>query len=210
MKKLLKTLTFCCLSIAIGIVIGSSSKSLLKDKFINVNSSPEKVIESYLNAYYKADADTMEQCLSPDLNDLKMLEYFGARGSSLARSLIKTYNEYLYDKQNPPEDAEKEIYKLIEDTKNNIENHGLVKAHVENNIKKMEDDHKYYKDTTGKDLKGTVVDIKLIEEESDIDKDPSYIEIGIFVKKNNDGEQIHDDRRVVLQKDKGKYYIVDI
>lgn len=51
-KKSLKTLGLCCLFMTIGIITGSSSKTLLNGMFRNVNSSPEKVIESYLNAYY--------------------------------------------------------------------------------------------------------------------------------------------------------------
>lgn len=205
-KKSLKTLGLCCLFMTIGIIIGSSSKTLLNGMFRNVNSSPEKVIESYLNAYYEADIEIMEKCLSPDLNDMEMLEYFGSRGSSLARDLINDYNEYLYYTNNPPEESEDELYQWFK----NIENYGIVKAHVEEKKRSMEEFDEVLTESIGKGLKGTKVDIKFLEIESSINEDPSYIEIGIFVTSDIEGEKMAGDKEVVLQKKNGKYYIVDI
>lgn len=148
----------------------------------------------------------MEQCLSPDLNDMEMLEYFGSRGSSLARDLINDYNEYLYYKNNPPEESEEELYQWFK----NIENYGIVKAHVEEKKRSMEEFDEVLTESIGKGLKGTKVDIKFLEVESSINEDPSYIEIGIFVTSDTEGEKMAGDKGVVLQKKNGKYYIVDI
>jgi len=209
-KKRLKIFVSCCLCISIGIVIGSEGKKLFNSKFTKVNTSPKKVVESYFNAYYAMDGNSMEKCLSPDLNDLQKLEYFGAKGSGLARDLISGYNEYLYYKTNPPTDKDKEDQEKLKNTIEIIDNEGMVRAFINEKLISLEDDDKYYKENYGISLKDMKFNIKFLEDEDYSNKDPNYIRVGIYIEKNINGQILHDDREVVLQNKDGKYYIVDI
>lgn len=211
MKKTLKTLMLCCLFTLVGIFIGSSSKSLLKGTFSNVNSSPESVVENYLMAGYLQDKKIMKRCLSDDLNDMDMLKYFSSKGGNLAEDFLLLYERCLRFKENPPQDITKEQMKVHNEIMDKVKDKKFVDIHVRSTLEKAQ---KKIIDMGIEDVKELSIKAELVKDEdhylSSEGVDENYLGMTFNLTSNYKGELNTGEVNIVLQKKLGKYYIVNM
>lgn len=208
MKKTLKTLALCSLSIVIGIVIGSSSKRLLGGSFSNVNSSPEKVVENYIIGSYLHDEKTIKKCLSDDLNDIDMLEYLSLKGFNLAEDNLYLYQRSLNFKKNPPQDITKEELKVHNTIIKKVENKEFTEVHARSKVEQMKE--KMIGMESIEDLK---VKVEILEKENEPIRDgvdKGYIGIKFKVTQSYNGSQNESEDYIVIQEKSNKYYIVNM
>lgn len=211
MKKALKTIILCGLFTVIGIIIGSSSKSLIMRTYSSVNSSPASVVENYLMSGYLQDKKTMKRCLSDDLNDIDMLQYFSSKGSNLAEDNLYLYEKCLRFKKNPPKDVTKEEMKVHNEIIDMIENKKFVDFHVRSTLKKAQ---KNAVVTGVEDVKEISIKAKPVEDNNyyllSEGADNNYLSMTFNVTSTYKGESGTAKENIVLQKKLGKYYIVNI
>lgn len=208
MKKALKTLVICCLSIVIGMVIGSSSKRRLEGTFTSVNSSPEKVVESYITASYLYDEKTIKKCLSDDLNDINMLEYLSLKGFNLAEDNLYLYQRSLNFKKNPPQDITKEELKVHNTIIKKVENKEFTEIHARSKVEQMKEKMIGIENIENLDVK-----VEILEKENEPIRDGvenGYMGIKFKVTEYYNGSQNELEEYIVIQEKSNKYYIVNI
>ncbi|MCR8746988.1 hypothetical protein [Romboutsia lituseburensis] len=204
MKKLLnflKIIIICLLCVLLGFVVEFGGKMVPKYIFNNQNSSKEGVIVSYINALYSFDAKTAKKCFSPDLNNIKALNYFNDRGDYLARELIELNSNYQFYKKNTPGEPGDEKYEEFIKMSAKIEDEGLINYVLDEKITNLKELYSNKKPDI--DIKTEII--------AEHDKKNKLDFMKVKFKLTGDNKEIHEeDKEVVVQEKDGKYYIVDI
>lgn len=204
MKKILNFLKIsiiCLLCVLIVFVVKSGGTTISKYMFNSPNLSKEDVIVNYINALYSFDANVVKKCFSPDLNNINELQYFKARGNSLARELIEMNSNYEYYKKNPPGEPGDEKYEEFMKMSSIIESEGLINYVLDEKITNLKELYSNKKPD---------IDVET-EITSKYDEKNKLDFLKVRFKLTDDNKETYvEDREVVVQKKDGKYYILDI